>query len=569
MRELSILFVNLFYPEKHPTIGFPVNVESLAGDLAGAYGNEVETLVLDMQQPGVTPEHILETIRNGSFDIVGISVKTGQRAIAEGLIEGIAALDARNRPGHVLVGGYRPRVFHDEFAEKYDHVLVCIGEGEPTMRGMVEHLRGRRELEDIPNLVYREAGELKRTGREQHDLNEWHPPGTTTLPYVLEAGGVVYLETSRGCTWGKCTFCSRKFSSGTKPSTVPPKRVASSWADFQRLGVRHVYCSDEDFLMSSHTHGQELSKALIEAGVNIEFWVQTTVDGVLQLGRAAYEAAEGGVASRRLRIAGQDPLPVEITTAQAESTLTTLQRAGLRRIFFGLESGSATQLERYRKGVSPAQGARAVHLCRDLGLEVEVGFIPLDPLVTIDELRETIGFVRKHDLVPAIVKVLNLMCVQKGVAMYAKTAQAGLLSGPRDEETFLFPYDFMDPRAGEIAEQIKRWQRHGLSEFTYALRRIVDADPNNEGPRGFLMQLRDLEFEFLAALAGAEAGEDERIYEGCMAQRLSIMQECMDSVARGAMLDPNGFLEVALEDSLSEEGVAWMGESETADVLRL
>ena len=60
IRPISILLVNLFYPERHPTIGFPVNVESLVGDLEGEFGDAVAVSVLDMQQPGVPADAVLE-----------------------------------------------------------------------------------------------------------------------------------------------------------------------------------------------------------------------------------------------------------------------------------------------------------------------------------------------------------------------------------------------------------------------------------------------------------------------------------------------------------------------------
>jgi len=571
---ISILLVNLFYPERHPTIGFPINVESLVGDLRGEFGDAVDVAVLDMQQPGVTIDTVLETARRNRCDIVGVSVKTGQREIAEGILEGLLAFPAADRPRYLMVGGYRPRVYHEEFAEKYPSVLVCIGEGEPTMRGMVEHLRGNLPLEQVPNLIFMRDGELYRTDRRQHDLRNWHPPGDSTLQFVLDSAGVVYLETSRGCSWEKCTFCSRKFSAGTKPSTIPADRLAAAWAEFNRRGVRYVYCSDEDFLMNSHAHGLALGEALVRNGVGIEFWVQTTVDGVLQLGRASHTAGSAaGTAGRRLNVLDADLLEGAAADVIDEDpvgryegarTLATLKKAGLRRIFFGLESGSASQLIRYRKGVTAEEGGKAVDLCRQLGLDVEVGFIPLDPLATMDELRETIAFVKTHNLAQSAVKVLNVMCIQNGVAMFAKTKQAGLLTGERDVDTFLYPYTFADRRVGEVAEWLHSWNRHGLSEFTYALRRLVDGDPANPVASNVLRELRQLEFDFLAMLVDAQPADDSFIFDQCMQLRFDIMRRCMDAVEAGRMSDPKGFLGIAFEDSRE-----WMIQGGTADVLRL
>ena len=106
-------------------------------------------------------------------------------------------------------------------------------------------------------------------------------------------------------------------------------------------------------------------------------------------------------------LVGLDP----VGRFDGKGTLAILKKAGLSRIFFGLESGSASQLIRYRKGVTASEGARAVQLCREIGFEVEVGFIPLDPLVTTDELRETVEYIRAHNLAQSTVKILNLMTI--------------------------------------------------------------------------------------------------------------------------------------------------------------
>lgn len=552
MHTVSILLLNLFYPERHPTIGFPVNVESLAGDLKGAYGDDVKVTVLDMQQPGVTRESVLEHVSASGYDVIGVSVKTGQLGVARDLVDDVLELSEPQRPRYVMIGGYRPRVFHEEFATLYPRadVVTCVGEGEPSMRGMVEHLKGACSIDEVPNLVYMGEDGLVRTPRRQHDLTEWHAPSTSTLSYVLEMGGVVYLETSRGCTWGKCTFCSRKFMSGIKPSSIPVEKVAASWKLFQDRGVRHVYCADEDFMMNSREHGEALGRAFQEAGVTVKFWVQTTVDGILQLGRSYYKAAASGSVASKARKPGEKPRQDGARNLpQVRRAMEQLQSGGLNQVFLGLESGSASQLDRYRKGISPKEAADAIRECRDAGVEIETGFIPLDPFVTLDEIRETVEFIKEHDLAGTVVRILNTMCIQEGVTLFGQTKMAGLLTGPRDLDTFLYPYRFEDPRASQLADAIAHWNDHGLSDFTYALRRLVDANPLDPVSSGLLFKLRLLEFGYLEQLAYADPHEDRDIFQRCMKERFDIMDACLAAVRNGQMLDPNSFLETAFRQS--------------------
>ena len=52
-----------------------------------------------------------------------------------------------------------------------------------------------------------------------------------------------------------------------------------------------------------------------------------------------------------------------------------LKSAGLRRVYLGIESGSRSQLRRYCKGVTVKESSIAIKILRELGLDIEVGFI--------------------------------------------------------------------------------------------------------------------------------------------------------------------------------------------------
>ena len=74
------------------------------------------------------------------------------------------------------------------------------------------------------------------------------------------------------------------------------------------------------------------------------------------------------------------------------------RKTGLRRIFLGLESASASQLQRYNKGFSIKQAAASIRLLSALGFELKIGFILFDPLMTKNELRDNLLFLLRDDL---------------------------------------------------------------------------------------------------------------------------------------------------------------------------
>jgi hypothetical protein len=74
-----------------------------------------------------------------------------------------------------------------------------------------------------------------------------------------------------------------------------------------------------------------------------------------------------------------------------------LKRAGLARLFIGVESGSTSQLKRYGKGITPEQSIMALRILSSLGIEIRIGFVMFDPLMTFQELNENVEFLERQD----------------------------------------------------------------------------------------------------------------------------------------------------------------------------
>lgn len=68
-----------------------------------------------------------------------------------------------------------------------------------------------------------------------------------------------------------------------------------------------------------------------------------------------------------------------------------LHRAGLRRVFIGVETGSYEQLRAYRKQILTRgqDAADTINALQQLGIDVIPGTIMFHPTVQPDELRET------------------------------------------------------------------------------------------------------------------------------------------------------------------------------------
>ncbi|MEC7641208.1 MAG: radical SAM protein [Nitrospinota bacterium] len=117
---------------------------------------------------------------------------------------------------HVTVGGNIVTRLKDELAKKkkffeqaFDSI-ICY-EGEHALVQLVEALDGNRAMNDVSNLIYlEESGEIRVNDKLHTErVNELPIPDFDGLPwdkYFSPEKLVPYLGT-RGCYWGKCTFC--------------------------------------------------------------------------------------------------------------------------------------------------------------------------------------------------------------------------------------------------------------------------------------------------------------------------------------------------------------------------
>ena len=476
-KKVSVVFVNLFTSQRYLTFGLPLSLEVLTGDLRQQYPGEVEITILDMQT-GLSSEDVVDRIRDINPDILGITIKVTERKLAEKILDPIlaASFPQERRPRYIIVGGHRPRFFNEEFLSKYDDVLICTSEGELTMRGLVDLVQGRKSsLREIPSLIFKESNEVVQTPIEVLDLQQCQAPSLDTLDFILNKHGMVYSESSRGCGWAKCTFCSRQFARGTTLRAIPVDVVVGNLERLRQRGAKIVYFTDEDFLLYNPDRIIAIAKSLIEKDIRLSYWIQTRADNLYS------------------------PSATPQENEKKLEAIRLFHKAGLQRILLGVESGSPTQARRYNKGIDLQSIARAARIARDVGLQVETGFIPIDPYVTLTELKESLEFVESNELQDSIVRVLNIVCLSEGAVLFKKIARDNLICGERDPDSLLIPYKMFDPEMEYLRETVQNWLGETLS-FIYALRRVVDASPQGVAEEKYLIQFRRIDFVLLKGL---------------------------------------------------------------------
>jgi anaerobic magnesium-protoporphyrin IX monomethyl ester cyclase len=307
-------------------------------------------------------ESVLPWLRGEQPDVVGISILNAQQ-----IVPGLTLARLLKANGQfVVVGGTVYAKFVAElmrrpaFFELFCDAVVPY-EGETALLALLEQLTGRRNLAAVPNLMFLDRyGQPAMGPTKVENVAALPTPDFTGLPLdrYLAPSPVLPILLGKGCYFNRCKFCDIPFinSIAERPYRVrPPDRVAEDVATLEaRHGARCFELTDETLSPRSLL---QFGEALAERGVNARF-----------VGYARFERG---------------------FTPQA---CARIYEMGMRKIFFGLESGDQATLNHMRKGIRVDTARRVLRSCADAGIACHVFSIIGFPEEAESSARETLRF---------------------------------------------------------------------------------------------------------------------------------------------------------------------------------
>ena len=329
----------------------------------------------------------IEKLLNYKPDVVCVSTSIGSLQYFDEVYTAV-----RKQLGNVLVvvGGLYATYAYEQFIKAYPDVFCIIGEGEEAIVKILDNIYKATDAEQLyetvqecPNLAFIRDGKLITTKRSVLDLSEMnYVPAHIFAKSINDAEGCVRMEASRGCPWNNCSYCVLKMKyCGSKWRPYPVEKVIREMKNLSADGVKTVYFTDEEFISGDYDRMEQLADKIIDAkkcgeiSSDFNFAASTSVKALF--GKYC-----------------EHPVPQE----RINAVLLKLKEAGLRSLFLGIESGSDSQLRRYCKGVTAEQSVEAIELLTKLGIEQDIGYIIFDPLVTVDELMQTVEFLERCHL---------------------------------------------------------------------------------------------------------------------------------------------------------------------------
>ena len=533
--ETRICLINLFSPT-HPVLVRPLSIEALAGDLNKVYGSGVQVKLFDLQLEDLNS--IVKKIEKVNPDIIGLSVKVGSSEQLEEILNKIKTL--QNNVPLIVLGNILPTFASEQLLNKHKDVIIVIGEGELAMRGLVKKVReSSSDYSDVSNLAYIKDGEIIYTPRSALDLDEISLPSYDIVPEIAKRGGHIWLEASRGCN-GHCTFCSRRPIRNKGWEPMPVDKVIS---DVRTLAtqhkVTHFRFTDDDFMGTGSPDGIEHARKIAEGikDLHITFDISARVDSIYS-SKATPEENQQKLEVYRL-----------------------LKEAGLTQVFLGIESGSTCQLKRFAKGVSVEENEKGIQLFKELGIQVVMGFITIDYLMGLEELKENIEFLEEMHVIDEDTTVfvsdpLTSLRAQEGCAYIKMLKNKGLL-GPKDSSLVAYSASYKDARVGRIAYIINEWKDETYP-LVYALKNRASlasltktVSLEAELLENYLYKFKQLDLDLLKQLVSLTETMDEfnidtdkvdNLLNDFRQKRMEIIDSLLEEINHGRISDKEGVL---------------------------
>jgi len=356
MRAKVVLFFPSYYSDEAAP---PLALIHLAAPLVDR-GHEVRIV-----DSAITPDAARGVLREcKDATCVGISMVTGPM-ITQGVEVARAVREAF--PGlPVVAGGWHASILPEQTLRSASFDAVVRGQGELTFLEMVErYAGGERDLSGIAGCLFKRGDEIVRNpDRGYTDINAlpkrpFHLVDFEAYARKCEGTRWILYCTSHGCPWD-CSYCSNASVYGRNWKPLEP---ATAVAEMMELAGRYrldvVDIIDDNYLVR-RDRAVEIAEGLLREGSGFAYYVQTRTDQVDRL---------------------------------TDDELALLSRSGLKRIFFGLESGSVKVMRSVNKRLDLETAYRTAERCGRVGIRPSFNLIFGLPAEEEEDLRSTMAVV--------------------------------------------------------------------------------------------------------------------------------------------------------------------------------
>ncbi len=262
-----------------------------------------------------------------------------------------------------LLGGIHPTFMFDELLQSSQVVdYIVIGEGEVTLRELLQTLERGGDPATVPGIVFRRGEEIIRTPHRPlmdsiddlpmaWDLLEWE----TYSYFIIPDSRLGAIATSRGCQH-TCSFCSQPvFWENSWRGRDPRKVVDELEYLFATYGV-NVFSIVDEHPTRVQGRWEKILDLLIARELPISLLMESRASDLIR----------------------------------DREILWKYRKAGVVHISLGVESADQALLDSFRKNQSLDEVREAIQLIQGEGIVSEASFIVGFPGETPDSVKRTL-----------------------------------------------------------------------------------------------------------------------------------------------------------------------------------
>ena len=335
----------------------------------------------------------LEKVINEEPIALGFSVVQMQRRISIWVCERLRK--KYNYKNVVFFGGSDVTYYKEKFLESFECIDYAIyQEGELSIPQFIDYISGKTEIENVSNLIYRSNGKIKVNAPITPCNFDTIVPDFSDLKLQLYLTNALPMQISRGCSWGKCTYCKHFRTYGEKyyaGNILNSIKVIKDLMNKYKTNLFHFVDDDFPRLLKN-----EFCHSVIDNNLNIRWLTYSRLDD---------------------RISFED--------------LELWYKAGLRVVEWGLESASQKVLDSVNKGINIDSIKRLLFDANKLGLLNKLFMFHNLPEENYDDLYTSIQFLKKfvkYGIVRAFWEISTPLELLDGTILYEQAEKTNIFA---------------------------------------------------------------------------------------------------------------------------------------------